>query len=137
MLGVVENRVDGPDTLHERLTAFNRARLAPRLDAKDWSIELEAELTLRRIERRFVEYERACVRDMAAHAPLEASAFLRWFEELKEVGPGQNDPLFPWLADRASHEQMRWFLRQEMAGEAGFDDLVAMTQVKLPLRAKL
>ena len=32
---------------------------------------------------------------------------------------------------------MRWFLTQEAAGEAGFDDLVAMTQVKLPARAKL
>ena len=32
---------------------------------------------------------------------------------------------------------MRWFLTQEAAGEAGFDDLVAYTQVKLPARAKL
>ncbi|MDB5425556.1 MAG: hypothetical protein JWQ29_2972, partial [Phenylobacterium sp.] len=33
--------------------------------------------------------------------------------------------------------QMKWFLTQEAAGEAGFDDLVAMTQVKLPARPKL
>ncbi len=32
---------------------------------------------------------------------------------------------------------MRWFLTQEAAGEAGFDDLVALTQVKLPDEAKL
>src|SRR5256885_11998772 len=32
---------------------------------------------------------------------------------------------------------MRWFLEQEMAGEAGFDDLVALTQVKLPVQPKL
>jgi len=32
---------------------------------------------------------------------------------------------------------MAWFLEQEIAGEAGFDDLVAMTQIKLPQRAKL
>jgi pyrroloquinoline quinone (PQQ) biosynthesis protein C len=32
---------------------------------------------------------------------------------------------------------MRWFLSQELAGEAGFDDLVALTQVKMPVRAKL
>jgi hypothetical protein len=32
---------------------------------------------------------------------------------------------------------MRWFLTQEAAGEAGFDDLVAYTQVKLPLGPKL
>jgi hypothetical protein len=32
---------------------------------------------------------------------------------------------------------MKWFLTQEAAGEAGFDDLVALTQVKLPTRPKL
>lgn len=45
--------------------------------------------------------------------------------------------LFPWLAQSASFSQMKWFLAQEVAGEAGFDDLVAMTQVKMPVRAKL
>ena len=40
-------------------------------------------------------------------------------------------------ADTASLEQMRWYLQQEAAGEAGFDDLTAMTQVKLPKRIKL
>ena len=32
---------------------------------------------------------------------------------------------------------MLWFLTQEVAGEAGFDDLLAMTQVKMPVTAKL
>ena len=32
---------------------------------------------------------------------------------------------------------MRWFLTQEVAGEAGFDDLLALTQVKMPVQAKL
>jgi len=32
---------------------------------------------------------------------------------------------------------MKWFLEQEVSGEAGFDDLVALTQVKMPLCAKL
>ncbi len=56
---------------------------------------------------------------------------------LEPHGPGQHDPLFPWLEHHATLDQMTWFLRQEVAGEAGFDDLVAMTQVKLPARAKL
>ena len=34
-------------------------------------------------------------------------------------------------------DQMRWFLTQEVAGEAGFDDLAALTQVKMPQQAKL
>ena len=34
-------------------------------------------------------------------------------------------------------EEMRWFLQQEVAGEAGFEDLTAMTQVRLPTQPKL
>ncbi|HEY1144513.1 MAG TPA: iron-containing redox enzyme family protein, partial [Sphingomicrobium sp.] len=40
-------------------------------------------------------------------------------------------------AEKASLEEMRWYLEQEAAGEAGFDDLTALTQVKLPKRVKL
>ena len=61
----------------------------------------------------------------------------RWFEGLEATGPGQHDPLFDWLANDADLEQMRWYLAQEAAGEAGFDDLTAYTQVKLPDRIKL
>jgi hypothetical protein len=32
---------------------------------------------------------------------------------------------------------MRWFLGQEVAGEAGFEDLVALAQLKLPAQPKL
>src|SRR4029079_11981474 len=44
---------------------------------------------------------------------------------------------FPWLAESATMQDMLWFLTQEVAGEAGFDDLLAMTQVKMPITAKL
>lgn len=90
-----------------------------------------------RVEGEFVERERELVRDRALSAPRDADAFVRWFEALKEVGPGQGDPLFPWLAEHAPARAMDWFLEQEVAGEAGFDDLVALTQVKLPVQPKL
>jgi hypothetical protein len=32
---------------------------------------------------------------------------------------------------------MRWFLGQEVAGEAGFEDLLALTQLRMPMRPKL
>ena len=69
--------------------------------------------------------------------PSGVDDFIAWFEELKVTGPGQADPLFPWLAEKASYEDMLWFLTQEVAGEAGFDDLLALTQVKMPTTAKL
>ena len=92
---------------------------------------------MRQLEGLFVEASRADHMARAADAPADVEGFVAWFEDLKQTGPGQDDPLFPWLAEAASMEQMRWFLEQEVAGEAGFDDLVALTQVKLPARAKL
>jgi hypothetical protein len=123
--------------LHFGLATWNRHRLAPVLDAVDPERELAQSLRMQRLELRFVERERAFVAERAADAPTEPEAFVHWFEALEHNGPGQYDALFPWLAERASLEQMCWFLRQEMAGEAGFEDLVALTQVKLPVRAKL
>lgn len=77
------------------------------------------------------------VRSRALSAPRDADAFVDWFEGLKQTGPGQGDPLFPWLSSAAPEWAMFWFLEQEVAGEAGFEDLVALTQVKLPVQAKL
>lgn len=135
------DRNDSPSlALHLKLTAFNRVRLAPRLPFSDVHEQVAADLQeseAHRLERAFVEHERLRVAERAASAPTAPEAFVAWLEALKEHGPGQGDPLFPWLAERASLEQMRWFLQQEAAGEAGFDDLVALTQVKLGARAKL
>ena len=90
-----------------------------------------------RLEGGFVEELRAAVVSEAAEVPTDPDGFIAWFEHLKHSGPGQGDPLFPWLAHEASRDELRWFFEQEAAGEAGFDDLVAYTQVKLPTAAKL
>ena len=98
---------------------------------------MREDFELRLIETELVEAQRRAVKAHAAQAPTDPDDFVRWFEVLVDRGPGQGDPLFGWLAHDATLQQMRWFLAQETAGEAGFDDLVAMTQVKLPTRAKL
>jgi len=84
-----------------------------------------------------VEGERRLARAAAAEAPLDADGFVVWFQGLEPRGPGQHDALFPWLERDASRSDMVWFLRQEVAGEAGFEDLVALAQLKLPSRPKL
>src|SRR5690606_33031492 len=85
----------------------------------------------------FIGQARRRIAHLAQQAPQQPEEFVAWFEELRDSGSGQGDPLFPWLAQRATREDMRWLLTQEAAGEAGFDDLVAMAQVKLPTRPKL
>ena len=92
---------------------------------------------MRRVEGDWLESFRARVAPRAAEAPHDADGFVRWFEDLEYAGPGQGDALFPWLAQHATMRQMCWFLTQEVAGEAGFDDLSAITQVRLPQQAKL
>src|SRR5919204_6678876 len=124
-----------PAELHPALTRFARERLEPRLpEALD---EPSDAPRLRALEASFVEEERTAVEPAARKAPCDPEAFVRWFEELRETGPGQGDPLFPWLAQSATLQQMKWFLAQEVAGEAGFDDLLALTQIKMPVQAKL
>jgi Iron-containing redox enzyme len=125
------------DSLHRSLSRFNRKRLDPALPQEHWSEALTEEVRFRSMEREWIDRERENVASRAATAPTDADGFIQWFEDLKETGPGQGDPLFPWLATEATRDQMRWFLSQEVAGEAGFDDLVALTQLKLPVQAKL
>lgn len=125
------------DSFQRGLAHWNRQRLAPALPDDDWARTLDRDLRMQRLEGGFVEELRAEVASEAAAVPTDPDAFIVWFEGLKDHGPGQGDPLFPWLADGASREDLRWHLEQEAAGEAGFDDLVAYTQVKLPVSAKL
>lgn len=123
--------------LHAKLAHWNRRRLAMQIPTEDWRGALDAEYDMGVVERTFTEWLRAEIAPRAALAPREAHAFVAWFDALKHNGPGQGDALFPWLAKRASYEEMRWFVEQEVAGEAGFDDLVALAQIKAPVIAKL
>ena len=131
-LNVVENQ-----KLHIRLSKFNVQRLSPQQIDVDWADRVEKECAFLVDEGLYVESQRLLVQPLLVDLPTDAKAFVQWFEHLKAIGPGQGDPLFPWLASHATLEEMRWFLRQEAAGEAGFEDLVAITQVKLPVRAKM
>jgi hypothetical protein len=123
-----------PEELHRSLSRLNDARLRPRLDAP---MPLTVEMDLRADEAMFLEAERAAVAASAAMVPEEPRAFLDWYESLRENGPGQNDRLFAFLANEASLDQLAWFLAQEVAGEAGFDDLVALTQLRMATGPKL
>jgi hypothetical protein len=122
---------------HLMLAKYNQQRLTPQVPTHDWRQKMQEDHRLELLEGDILEIERAEVMALAADAPFRSSEFIKWFEELKNTGPGQNDPLFDWLETSANLQQMTWFIKQEVAGEAGFEDLAALSQVKLPLRAKL
>jgi len=119
------------------LTNYNKRRFQPGLPEDTPVGHLRHEARIAEAELAFVKALRKAIAPLTANIPSEVNEFIAWFERLKETGPGQGDPLFPWLATEASLEQMSWFLLQEVAGEAGFEDLLALTQVKIPVQAKL
>jgi len=126
-----------PGTLHRGLNAFNRARLVPSTPSSHWATELSTMRAAEEIEARFVEEERARTRQQVACVPHVAHEFVEWFVALRDTGPGQYDPFFDFLAEEATRREMRYFIQQEYCGEIGFDDLIALTQVRLPTRAKV
>ncbi len=86
------------------------------------------------------ELERPWERDMLrrAHArhdlsaeglPGQPAAFAEWYRNTAFAHPLYEHGVYAFLASEASLEQMKWFFTMECAGEAAFDDLVAMAQV--------
>ena len=128
---------DPDQRLHRRLATFNAARLKLAAPSPLWEDELAHEYRMRVLEGHYLEALRAVVQPAASASVGDTAHFIRWFEALAHTGPGQQHPLFDWLAHEATLAQMRWFLTQEAAGEAGFEDLLAYTQVKLPPQPKL
>jgi hypothetical protein len=129
--------IGDPFSFHSSLASFNLKRIEVSTPSSAWEDNLHEEIRFRTIEGRFLEKLRASIAPLTRGCQGDADHFVDWFESLAEWGPGQHHPLFSWLADSATEEEMRWFLTQEAAGEAGFEDLVAYTQVKLPQQAKL
>ena len=125
------------DAFQRALAEWNRSRLAPGFPTSDWQKRLDHDHRMLRLEGAFLEELRSAAQKRASEAPDDVERFLAWFEDLAATGSGQNDPLFPWLANEAGVEDFKYFLGQEAAGEAGFDDLTAMTQVKVPATAKM
>ncbi len=122
---------------HARLARYNIGRIAPAMPSDDWAQQERTALAWRLEEGRYLEALRKRIAPMLSGYAGSADHFVDWFSGLAQWGPGQGDPLFDYLAEEAPMAHMRWFLTQEAAGEAGFDDLVAYTQVKLPVQAKL
>lgn len=124
-------------TFHVGLADFNARALEPDLPDAKWRERLAEQSVAAVAECEYIEAVRTGIGELLRDVPDDADGFVAWFERLQVTGPGQGDPLFPWLAETATKEQMRWFLLQEVAGEAGFEDLLAMTQVKFSETAKL
>jgi hypothetical protein len=117
---------------HRQLATWNRRRLAPGRPCAEWTQQLFEDGRMLWLEGAWIESFRDELAEEVAAVPCDEDGFIAWFGALKANGPGQYDPLFDWLAREAGIADMNWFLTQEAAGEAGFDDLVALSQIKVP-----
>lgn len=133
----IDTHHTNPDAFHQQLARFNLSRVAVAVPDSQWQDSLQTEMDFRLAEGHFLESLRTHVAPLSPDSNLDADGFVCWFEDLLQTGPGQQHPLFDWLAEHATLAEMRWFLTQEAAGEAGFEDLIAFTQIKLPTQAKL
>lgn len=61
--------------------------------------------------------------------PSDPDAFASWFQSTAFAHPLYEHDLYAFLASEATRAQLEWFFRMECAGEAAFDDLVALGQV--------
>ena len=61
--------------------------------------------------------------------PSDPDAFVEWYKRAAFTHPLYEHPLYAFLAGEADRGQLERFLRLEAAGEAAFDDLVALGQV--------
>lgn len=136
-LAALRPEIANPPGFHQRLTRWNSRRLQPTVPHGDWISHAQEDAEMILLEGAWIERLRADAAPWLETLPETPEDFVSWFEALKGRGPGEGDPLFPWLAEEADLEQMRWFLLQEVAGEAGFEDLVALAQVRMPDQPKL
>jgi hypothetical protein len=74
--------------------------------------------------------ERSRGRDLTLDAlPADPDAFVAWYRAAAFSHPLYEHDLYAYLACEADRGAIEWFLRMESAGEAAFDDLVALAQV--------
>jgi hypothetical protein len=90
--------------------------------------------------RLMLELERFWERDMLRRArsahdlspeslPSEPGDFAAWYRDTAFAHPLYEHDLYSFIASEADRRQLEWFFRMECAGEAAFDDLVALSQV--------
>ena len=61
--------------------------------------------------------------------PSDPTEFSAWYRDTAFGHPLYEHDLYAFVASEATRSQLEWFFRMECAGEAAFDDLVALAQV--------
>jgi hypothetical protein len=80
-------------------------------------------------EREFLRRVRRLAPLSLDNLPSDPKEFARWYQLAAFGHALYEHDLYAFLASNATRAQLEWFLKMECAGEAAFDDLVALAQV--------
>lgn len=122
---------DDSALLHRQLAHLNLAPDAA-VSAPPWRAQPDTEFAERGKEVHFLESLRIQVEPMLPACGGTTDDFVAWMTTLTHIGPGQQHPLFDWLGQEATLEQLLWFLTQQSATESGFDRMLDQIQPILP-----
>ena len=125
---------DSRDRLHRALTVLYQQHV--RLPVDSTLSNQFHPLAVRLMHELEKPWEADMLRRMRATHDLSESAlpsdpdeFAGWFNATAFAHPLYEHDLYSFLSSEASRAQLEWFFRMECAGEAAFDDLVALGQV--------
>jgi hypothetical protein len=119
------------ERLHRALARWNVRRLRAEHPTRRWRDEIEEDVRMRSLEGEWIEAERAALRPWTRDVPLTRAGFARWFEQLVDEAPGHHATMLDELAGRATLDQARWWMREELVAEGGLDALVALTRLRM------
>jgi hypothetical protein len=102
-------RVQRSHVFQTELAKSNARQLRPGFPSQAWREELDEYAQVTRAEGEYIEAVRQEISPLVPNIPGHVDNFIEWFEKLRETGPGQDDLLFPWLADKARRQDMLCF----------------------------
>ena len=114
------------------LAKYNGRQLEPGFPTEAWREDLEDYGRVKRAEGEYIEAVRAEVAPWLLTSHVTSTALSIGSRTSKRPGPARATRSFLGWPRAAGRDEMLWFLTQEVAGEAGFDDLLALTQVNMP-----
>lgn len=126
---VNDSQEDSFNTFHRMLAHLNNIRLSPN-SAHTALQEVALDQLCTLLEEIWLQLQQNKIKPYLEVVPTEVNAFIEWIESLQTLFSGDKHSLFLYLAERANLTEMRYFIHQEAASEAGFDDLLSMVQIK-------
>ena len=120
------------ERLHRALAWWNVRRLRAEQPPRRWRDENEEDLRMRSLEGEWIEGERAALAPWIREVPRTSGGFLRWFESLQLDRHGHRDAMPGSPAGPVTLDEVRWWMRQELAASSGLEAVMALLRLRLP-----